>query len=370
VNRILELRPIVFVGLISYSLYLWHWPVIVLSQYYLVRTFTPPETAAALILMAACAILSWRYVERPFRNKTVPIWKVRIATGIGVVCLATAAAGLLWAVGLPNRLGAEAATINQAVDTNYRCPIPDYLDFGGSRACVLNLPSRKPEDADVVLLGNSHAQMYAPVWASILIERGQTGLLVPANGCLPTVQANISRECIDVAQRNLEQILTLKRARTVIVGLNWWHEQNALIDQRGRHADNNDSKALVTALDDLIDRLRVAGKQVIIIGPIAEPGWDVASILSRQLAFGHPPDRATFLPVTAFTRRFGSAVRHFGARPDIGFVRPDRVQCPVDRCYYVLDGRSLFSDSSHIAAAELPRFRAGFAAALAPTAAQ
>ena len=97
---------------------------------------------------------------------------------------------------------------------------------------------------------------------------------------------------------------------------------------------------------------------------IAEPGWNVASTLSRQLAFGHSPDRPAFLPAADFERRLGSAIQHFESRRDIGFARPDKVQCPDERCYFVLDGRSLFSDSNHVASAELPRFRAMFEAAL------
>jgi peptidoglycan/LPS O-acetylase OafA/YrhL len=364
VNRMLELRPVVFVGLISYSLYLWHWPIIVFGQYYLVRDFTLPEMAAALGSMTACAIGTWRFVERPFRSKNMPIGRVRIAAGLGVLCLATAAAALLVARGLPIRLSAEASIINQAVDSNYRCPLPNYLAFGRSRACVMNLPSRNPTDADVILLGNSHAQMYEPVWASILAERGRTGLLVPVNGCLPTVQANVNRECIEIANGNLSEIANLARARTVILGMNWWHGANDLVDSDGRTIDNTNGRAFMGAVDNLIDRLHHDGKQVVLIGPIAEPGWNIASILSRQLAFGHPVNRPSFLRTSDFERRFGSLIRHFEARGDVDFARPDKVQCPADRCYYVLDGHALFSDGNHIATAELPRFRTVFEAAL------
>jgi peptidoglycan/LPS O-acetylase OafA/YrhL len=364
INRVLRWRPMVFIGLISYSLYLWHWPIIVFGRYYLVREFTVSEELAALALMAVCAILVWRFVERPFRSRQVPIHAVRVAAGAGVLFLATAAAALLAARGLPGRLSAEASAINQAVDTNYRCPLSQYLAFGASRGCLMNLPSREPADADVILLGNSHAQMYEPIWATILASRGQTGMLVPVNGCLPTVQVNVNRECIAIAERNLSEIANLTRARTVIIGLNWWHATADLVDPSGRTVDNADDRALVSALDDLIDRLRHEGKQVVLTGPVAEPGWDVASILSRQLAFGRRPDHPTFLPASDFERRFGSSIRHFEARNDIDFARPDKVQCPSDRCYYVVDGHTLFSDSNHLATAELPRFRAVLEAAL------
>jgi hypothetical protein len=199
---------------------------------------------------------------------------------------------------------------------------------------------------------------------SILAARGETGLLVPVNGCLPTVQANISRECSEIAKANLSEISRLGRARIVIIGLTWAHEDGALVDPSGRALDNGDDRALIDALIDLFDRLHGAGKQVVLIGPLAEPGWNIASMLSRDLAFGHRLDHPTSVPTSEFMRRYGTAIRYFEARSDIFFARPDKVQCSADRCAYVIDGRSLFSDSNHIASAELPRYRKVFEAAL------
>jgi peptidoglycan/LPS O-acetylase OafA/YrhL len=367
-NRLLGLRPVVFVGLISYSLYLWHWPIIVFGQYYLVRAFTAPEVLLALALMLACAVLSWRYVERPFRNKELRVRTVCAVAAGAALLLAGTALLLLRAQGLPSRFSAAAAALNEAVGTNYRCPIADYLPFGRSRACLMNLPSRAPRDAQVVLLGNSHAQMYAPLWARLLAQRGETGLLVPVNGCLPTVSVNISRACAATAAGNLAAVTALPRAHTVILGLNWVHDD--LVDANGRPAEDRDSRALLAGLDDLIGRLRGAGRRVVLIGPLAEPGWDVPSTLARELAFSHPPERLPYLPSADFYGRFGAAIAHFEHRSDVTLVRPDLTQCQGERCYYVRDGRSLFSDSNHLAGAALPQFQAAFAAALdAPQAA-
>ena len=363
-NRALTLRPLVFIGLISYSLYLWHWPIIVFAKYYLVRELSSVESLAALGLMLACAAVSWAFVERPFRNKAIPINTVRYGAALSGAAFATAAALLIWSQGLPRRLSGEAAALNAAVGTNYRCPVRDSLFVGLSRGCAMNLPSRDPADADVILLGNSHALMYASLWASILAERGLTGVLINVNRCLPTVQANLSHKCSDVARRNLAEVMKLRHARIVVLGLTWWYGPHDLIGPDGRVLDNRDNRALVEALDDLITQLQHAGKKVVLIGPNADPGWDVASTVSRQLAFGHTIDRPTFMPASDFTRRFGPTMLHFEQRGDVSFAHVDQVQCHNERCDYILDGRSLFSDSNHIAAAELPRFRPFFEAVL------
>ncbi len=123
--------------------------------------------------------------------------------------------------GLPSRLSPAAARINAAVGTNYRCAVSDYLYLSQSRACVLELPSRNPQDADVVLLGNSHAQMYAPIFGNILHGLALHGLLVPANGCLPTYGSNISPACQELADRNIDAVGQLRRVRVVVIGTTW-----------------------------------------------------------------------------------------------------------------------------------------------------
>jgi peptidoglycan/LPS O-acetylase OafA/YrhL len=364
VNRALGFRPLVFVGLISYSLYLWHWPVIVFWQYYLVRQFDSIQMAQALVVMSACAIASWHFIEKPFRSKTTPIRTVRYVTGATVILLALSASVMLRFQGFPERLNARAGMINSAVGTNYRCPITDYLAFGASRACAINLPSRKASDAVAVVLGNSHAQMYSPVWATIFKRRAIPAILVPLNACLPTVDANINRACNAAALSNLTEVLKLPYLRTVVIGLDWSHETTGLVDADGHAVSNVDKRGLVAALDGLVERLQVAGKHVILIGPIATPGWEVASVLSRQLAFGRPETRPAYLPTSEFLGEFKTAIEHFSMRGGATFVRPDLVQCPADRCYYLIDGRALFSDSSHIAQNELYRFDDEFEAAL------
>lgn len=363
VNRALSWRPVVLVGLISYSLYLWHWPVFVLFRYYFVSNTTPFIMGAAVVIVTVCATASWRFVERPFRSRRMPIKTVLLSAGAGTVSLAAVAALMIAVQGFPDRFNQKAAAIDTSIGTHYRCPVSEYISLGLARACSMNLPSRNPADADVVLLGNSHAQMYAPVWTSIFAERGVNGVLVPVNSCLPTISANISRECSDFAQKNLTSVLALPHVRTVILGLAWSLDADPMVDRSGRVLDNHDNQALIAALDDLDDRLHRAGKQVILIGPIAMPGWDVPSTISRELAFGWPEQRPVFLPRVEFDQCFDTAIQHFTSQKDIVFVPAYKAQCRDDRCYYVMDGHSLYADDNHIAAAELWRFRAMFEAA-------
>lgn len=105
------------------------------------------------------------------------------------------------------------------------------------------------------------------------------------------------------------------------------------------------------------------------MGPIARPDWDVASIISRELAFGWPIQQQTALPVEEFEDMFGAAISHFQNEHDITFVPVSKALCNAKSCGYVLDGRSVYADGNHVAENELwrfsPLFKAAYAAARA-----
>ena len=145
--------------------------------------------------------------------------------------------------------------------------------------------------------------------------------------------------------------------------MGWWHGPEEIVDSDGRTLNNWGKAALIAGLDVLISRLRATGKRVVLIGPIATPGWNLASEVSRQLAYGREVKRPLGQPREQFMGAFGAAIEHFSNRTDVSFARPDLVQCDEKTCWYVIDGRSLFSDENHLAQGELKVFRGVFSAA-------
>ncbi len=351
------------IGLISYSLYLWHWPILVFAWYYLVRpTLSPLETAAAVALMFALATLSWRYVERPFRNRSMPIGTVLRWVGGGCAVTVAVSVAILASQGFPSRYGADVARINAAVGTEYRCSLQEFVPFGASRGCLMSLPSRNPADATVALMGNSHAQMYAPLVADILRANHQTGLLVPLNGCLPMPDYNKSW-CMGLAANNLSAVEGLPRVRVVILAMTWVREET-MYTPAGPVSKENTAKFLFASLDRLIQELEQRGKTVVLVGPIAPPGWDSASIVARELAFHHRVAEPLFTPESSFLALQGDVIAHYASRDDMIFIRPDRIQCQMGSCDYFRDGESLFADSTHYTVAALPLFRPVFEPAI------
>lgn len=357
-GRMLALAPVNFLGRISYSLYLWHWPLIVLTKYYLIRELTLAESCIVGLLALLVSMLSWKYVEEPFRARGAPFPNLAVRLIAGSAGVTAIAILLICTHGLPTRLSPEVASINRSVGTNYRCPVSRMVPFGASRACQLTLGNKGTDAADLILLGDSHAQMYAPIIADILDEQRKTGILVAINSCLPTVSFNISEECRRAAEVNLQAVRAIPSARTIIVAFNWQLYLNH-IDRTERSGTDKGPKIVLEAVRDLARRL--PGRRIFVVGMIEQPGFEVASVLSRQMAFGTRPLAPDSSPAASFQARFASILSGFD---DVGgptLIRPDLQQCDESKCYFVRDGIALFSDSNHVAVPALLTFKPAFA---------
>ncbi len=163
-GRLLSLQPVVFIGKISYSLYLWHWPAIVLTKYLLVSHATPLHLAGALLLSAVLAVLSYRYVETPFRTRRLLRERRRLFAATGVVAALLAGVGALVyrGEGMPSRMPEE-------VRRHTKVPSP-YVSVRGIDQLVseANLPvlgdSTATASGKVLLWGDSHAMSLLPVF--------------------------------------------------------------------------------------------------------------------------------------------------------------------------------------------------------------
>lgn len=117
-TRVLSLRPLVFVGLISYSLYLWHWPVVVFVRY---AGLDPTLLLSSAIVTVSILLawLSWKYVETPFRQPGALTFGQVFSRRFAVPALLTVATGAaIWvAAGFPARFSPEIAAMDAALSS-------------------------------------------------------------------------------------------------------------------------------------------------------------------------------------------------------------------------------------------------------------
>ena len=166
VGRLLSSRPLVFIGLISYSLYLWHWPFF---AYWSSWELEPASLMTRLLLASAgfaLGILSWRFVETPFRKKQFGGTKRSIFTysGVGLVSCLLAAGSLVYLSGVPTRFSDRVNAIDQCrAEALPATHIASKVNLKAARAgefprfCSVERPSRK-----IMVWGDSHARAILP----------------------------------------------------------------------------------------------------------------------------------------------------------------------------------------------------------------
>lgn len=334
-----------FLGKISYSLYLLHWPILVFAKYYLVREIFFYESILLLLLSIFLSFLFWKFVENKFRYKVSLNQSFKFLTILYLIIVFICFVSKI-NKNFPERFQKEIAVFSNSLDSNYRCNIQDYLNFFDNRKCKI-IENPKNLNIDVVLLGNSHAQMYGYGFEKFLKEKKLNGLIIPLNSCLPTISVNITKECISLAKKNLDTVLNIKNLKHVFVGLDWNH--NFLKNIRDDNISNENSIALSKSLFELLSFFTHRNIATTLIGPISVPAYEFVSIEARNLYFNHKRKISSFTQSKKeFENKYSLLFKYFVDKKVIKFVKPHEIQCASGNCLFAISNESLFSDSTHL----------------------
>ena len=359
VSRLLGRRPAVWIGDLSYSWYLWHWPLIVFATA-LWPTLGWVAAVAALVSLGP-AWLSLRFVENPIRfGRRVPVRRLAAAAAVCVLVPLAAGAGLL---GLKSALAGHPAvrgwerSQQRHADVLHRCDLPVPLGGGGRDACTWSVPEARGE---IVLVGDSNAgQFTEPVESAA--RRAGFDLTVATSSACPLADVRLrdsagaggEASCRRFAAGTLVE-LTRRRPSLVILAAradSYVEERRYLLrDASGRLTDRPAEKALLwqRGLTSTLAALDRAGVRVVVVHPVpALPESGSCTTLgllvdgcSTTVPLGEV-ERAAARARTAEERAV-AAVRGAAA---VDFVP---ILCPAGRCSTLSGGTLLYRDRIHL----------------------
>lgn len=334
-----------FLGKISYSLYLVHWPILVFFKYYLIDQPTDIQLIFLLIATLFFSYFFWFFIENYFRYKIHPLRMIKYIIG-SVFFIIFLFSVNFFNNSFPERINDRAIKISNSINSNYHCNINNYTFLYKVRACKLFFNNAKPQP-DIILLGNSHAQMYGYAFEEILKTNKLNGLIIPVNACLPTIDINISIACIFKAKNNLNEALKYKNIQHVIIGLNWEHA--FLVDDKGKELNNANNILLTNSVFKLIQVLENQNMKTVLIGPISEPNYQFSSVESREAYFNKSTKSKNFRETKQeFENKFANVFDFFSDKKYTGLFKPHVVQCKNGQCVFSIENNSLFSDNSHL----------------------
>lgn len=374
-TRLLSLRPMVLVGLLSYSLYLWHWPLLVIARLDTLGEIGPWGTAAICALAFVLAWLTYRYVENPIRHRQYPLMATRrkaFAVGaLGCLAVMVLAGGLgAWArVGW--RGDDQQTALQAALSSMRKVQIPCWQErpYSGTLRTEPECDDPAGRGAPNVLLwGDSHAGVLAHAVAAAAHDRGQVMRIRSMAACPPLpgyspALAGIalfpgedrqSKSCESFNDDVLMEAIRLRRnGLSVVVMEARWPVYLSTPDAL---------HSATAALDHTVAELTRAGLRVVLVEPAADHGHEVPACLARLPA----PQCGTSRSAVEAHRQVAVAMldaasRATGAR----LLDPLPALCTAQFCPGILDDKVLYIDGHHLSEAGAKRLSVPLAHALA-----
>lgn len=354
IGRALSLKPVVFVGLISYSLYLWHWVILVFAKYYLVRPLTPLETAGVIAASILLSSFSWRFVEGPFRGRNAIGTRGWFFGGAAFasLLLCSYAGAAYFTHGLPSRFSGEARMlVDGGLDTWKR------NDECNGNICHVGATSSHD---DFILWGDSHAGALAPAIERIAVSQGLSGWVAFKGACAPLLDMRRYDQDIDCRGFN-EQVLEHIQSHhihNVLLHARWglYAEAERYKQELGGPAlltpdrnEKEDYAKFAELVDSTLKRLRELDLNVVIIASVPEVGINVPTALTRSYLSGKPIDVApTYAEFTERQARAFSVLRLGAEKYSIPIVYPHETLCNSSTCLVEKDDHPFYSDDNHL----------------------
>ena len=318
-GRLLALPPVQWLGDVSYSVYLWHWPLVVLVPYVVGHDIGNPERVAIVVLTLVLAGLTKRYVEDRFRAPGwgKPLRKPFLLGLAGMVVVVTMAGALTQEVEhrdsesqerLQSALSGNAPCLGAgALDEGQKCPdvpyakiVPApvdaatdksdaYADVSGSRDCFSSLPNypqitcvRGNEDGKVriALVGNSHAGQWLPALETLAKKRDWRIETHLASRCaLSDVPQTFdtpahSQECLDWVRLTAERLAKSKPDLVVMTN-------RISVPAVGKSFDGS-APAYERGYETVLQTLQEAGVRVLVLRDTPAPIESIPDCIAQK----------------------------------------------------------------------------------------
>lgn len=369
-GKILGQAALVFVGKISYSLYLWHWPLFLFARYYLIRPMTVSENCVLIIITLFVSVLSWRFIETPFRKGGIfSARQIFSISACAVTVILAVSGGIYFFDGILIKNGILVANNPGGGEDPWilkDCNINSIDNPEDILTCRFG-DHTKP--ATIMIWGDSHAPFYGK-GAHIAAQKfGVAGVITYAQGCPPylgmvaypsfgDLPCDIYNDMVIdhlKAHPEIKIVILASRMTIYLEGTPYKQEEatlHFLTDTTGAPQSNPDLEALTRlGLGRTIRALQDMDRQVIIIVPVPEIGYDVPSAAFIAVRTGRDvnqliaPSLAEYLARSERTRVI---LNDFKIEDGVQLLEPWQALCQDAICRVAIDEIPLYLDDDHL----------------------
>ena len=354
--RILSLRPVVYVGNISYSLYLVHWPINVFAA----QLWGEDYSRGLRFLMFggsfALSILLFHLVENPFRRRSVFKSGRTMAIGYaaGIALTIVAFMTVETTRGLPQRFPDEvlrlASFVDDHPDTGH-CTFPGRGGLQPKDFCTIGDLNKSP---DWVIFGDSHAWAASEAFNVWLKRRHKSALFMFSTSCPPVFGIYLFKDdgrCYAFNGAMSEFLAAAPEIKNVVLISIWIQPKTGRVSvspDSERLPPEESAKLFSRQFSSTVEKLRTMGKNVLVWEPVPGARANVPIAMARAALTGHGSDirfsKRHYLDEYGF---FFDALSKVRDLVSVSFS-PSELLCSGGKCEVSHDGVPLYVDGNHI----------------------
>ncbi len=383
VAKFLSNRIFVFVGKISYSLYLWHWPLIVFTKYWVAGNLSPVHFISILAIGFLLSFLSWKYLEQPIRMKSGFFKKMKpllLGTAIATTCLCIfSVIGGFVTDSFPSRLPQRVLNYSKGTtDTN---PMREKChDEGMNRVkendlCELGISSG--QQPQFIVWGDSHADALFPAFDLMAKKTGSYGLYASLSSCTPLmgVVKKGQSKCYEFNNLMIEFIRKNKIKNVVLVA-NWHpggitlkkpdekkpNDENEKADdmdelqtvdkKNGKRYTDNEIQIFKDALESTITNVEQVPANAWFLATVPRSKFEVSSVLGRYESFNRDKSKL-HIKLSNYketSKEVAEVIQELKKQHVINVIDPTEAFCSDEtgKCIVEVEGKPLYRDQGHL----------------------
>jgi peptidoglycan/LPS O-acetylase OafA/YrhL len=360
-HKILSFSPIVRVGLISYSTYLWHQPILAFARHRLIGELSDLLLLILCLTSFAMAYISWRWVEKPFRDKKRTTRKMIFSFSlIGIVFFSVVGLYFHFYKGM-NRFANNVESIPTILDQ--KCHFSeDTMNLSLIEQDIFCKLGNDKIQPDTFLIGDSHAGSISDQLGTLFLSQNRSLLSFSGPYCSPAIGfhlENFGKNCVEQTKKVINYAVSNEGIKNVIIYAQWSNytkgyrendkpQLGCYFNQCSDNIDDN-SSIFQNAFNETISLLTNSNKKIYILYPSPEFRYKGDRVYYRNQLFGK--DSLSNTSIDEYEKRNTEILKILKSIKSnrITFIDTKDIFCSSNLCNQLgKNGFPLFFDTNHV----------------------
>lgn len=357
VDKVFTHSLVVYVGQLSYSLYLVHWPINIFASNIFHEEYSLFLRLCMFGLSFLCSIVLYHFVENPFRKGFLQLQGQRLVVlySTGLVLTLIFFTTVHISRGLPDRFPEDILAIAESVHDQspdkFECVYENETLDSGNDFCHIGATDREPT---WLLYGDSHAWSTKDAFDIWLTRNGQAGLFVWLPSCPPvrdTYVYKIEYDCGEFNKKILDYIKLTNNIENIILASTWIYPHNARLTHSSNVKLNREQSIefFDKQFSKTIEYLSSLNKTIYIWEPVPGAKGNVPTRLARA-TLNADYDHDLEYSLEEYKQRFGFFFNALGKNKALIYqsFSPSNVLCIEQKCKVAMGGKPLYTDDAHL----------------------